>query len=209
MTISDITGTIFSYIDTTSDYDENCFVYLCYRIEFSTSSQLSGSRSMTVAISNLLNPESVLKTGDMTISTMMRYTGDTVYYKIDTLTAASNFQATMGTISSMSVTNVFGDFTTYADNQVYDLKYTSKHKVYVGGYVKVFLPSEFTMSSESGATANFRILDASSKSYASIYKVSASSKYIIGQANIEMPANTIFTIRIGGLRNPRFLIDNS
>jgi hypothetical protein len=71
-----------------------------------------------MSINNLLNPESVLACGTMTISTMMKYTGDEIFYKIDTLTAASGFKATQGTISSstMTVSSVYGDFSTYADN---------------------------------------------------------------------------------------------
>ena len=65
------------------------------------------------------------------------------------------------------------------------------------------------MSSESGAIAAFSVYDTSGNSYASIFQVSSSQNYITGQAKLEMPANTEFIVRIGGIRNPRFLIDNS
>ena len=120
--------------------------------------------------------------GDITISTMMQYNGDSKFYTIDTITTDPNFRATKGTIDSesMSVTSIYGDFSTYADNQAYDLKFTSSHKVFAGGYIKIIFPGEFTMSSESGAIASFSVTDNSGNSYASVFQVSSESNYITG-----------------------------
>jgi hypothetical protein len=49
-----------------------------------------------VAISNLLNPESIIIAKNVQVSTLMRYVGDEIYYKIDTATQASKFQAEEG-----------------------------------------------------------------------------------------------------------------
>jgi len=37
----------------------------------------------------------------------------------------------------MFTTSVFNDVSTYANNQAYILKFTSLHKIPVGGYIKV------------------------------------------------------------------------
>ena len=45
------------------------------------------------------------------------------------------------------------NFSTFSDNQVYLITYKSVHKVYKGGYVKLEIPKNFTMSSSSSAVA--------------------------------------------------------
>ena len=117
ISINDANSIEESQWETTSDYSVDCSVYLCYLIRF-TSDQLSANRELTITITNLVNPESILTAGDITISTMMQYDGDSLFYKIDTVTTASGFRATRGTIdsASMSVTSIYGDFSTYADN---------------------------------------------------------------------------------------------
>ena len=48
----------------------------------------------------------------------MKYASDTIYYKIDTFTGPSNYQATFGTIqgSEMKVSSLTGDLHTAATN---------------------------------------------------------------------------------------------
>jgi hypothetical protein len=80
----------------------------------------------------LENPESIYPCGDMTISSLMQYTGDPQWYKIDTETIPSNFVAQTGYIAAatMKTVSVYGDLSTYANNQAYYLSFTSVHKIY-------------------------------------------------------------------------------
>jgi hypothetical protein len=70
---------------------------MCYLITFENTAQINPG-TIKVEISNLLNPESVALTGDITITTLMKYTADTIYYKIDTLIGPSNYRAISGQI---------------------------------------------------------------------------------------------------------------
>lgn len=120
----------------------------------------------------------------------MKYTADTQYYRIDMQTAASGFKATAGTMdaTTMKVTaDTLNTGMTYADGQLYYLEFTSKHKIFNGGFLKVTIPSTFDISSESTATAQFSV-EYNNVNYMSVYAVSTSSKTYIGMANQEMPA---------------------
>jgi len=46
-------------------------------------------------------------------------------------------------------------------------------------------------------------------SYAGIFSVSGTDMAIEGIINIKMPADTIYTIRLGGVRNPRYVITDA
>lgn len=63
-------------VDTSALYKEECQITLCYLVEFSNTGSFNPGE-FKVIIKNLLNPESVAKTKDITITTMMKYTGDT------------------------------------------------------------------------------------------------------------------------------------
>ena len=64
------------------------------------------------------------------------------------------------------------------------------------------------MSSESTAVALFYVRDAANTNYATLEAVDSSGLYIIGSIQTEMPKDTAYTIRVGGLRNPRFVVNN-
>lgn len=188
--------------DTTSNYDDNCQVYLCYLITFvSTNDVASGTTTATTT--SLQNPESVATAGNIKLTTMMKYTNDALYSKIDESTVASNFKATAGTIasSSMKPVSVTANMYTFADNQVYTLTYkATNHKVFRAGFIKVQVPSAYKISSEATAVAQFQVLDsAGGKSYASIYKASAADRHVIGSVTSEMQGGVDYTITIGGL----------
>jgi len=58
--------------------------------------------------------------------------------------------------------------------------------------------------------AQFSIrLGGSGASVATIFAASASGKYVIGSTNTALAANTKYTLRVAGLRNPRYLVDNT
>ena len=89
------------------------------------------------------------------------------------------------------------------------ISFTSVHKVYKGGFIKLEIPSSFTMSSSSSAVAQFTIVDESDKNYVQINAISAEELFIVAQTIEEMEAGKVYAIKIGGLRNPRNLVDNS
>ena len=65
------------------------------------------------------------------------------------------------------------------------------------------------MSSSSSAVAQFTIVDENDKNYVQINAISAEELFIVGQTIEEMEAGKVYSIKIGGLRNPRNLVDNS
>lgn len=140
----------------------------------------------------------------------MRYEGDLIYYKIDTATQASKYQAQRGIMDSEQIyaSSLYNNFSTFSDNQVYLITYTSVHKVYKGGFVKLEIPNKFAMSSSSSAVAQYTITDEDGLNYIQINAVSAQDLYIVGQTITEMPEGKKYTIKIGGLQNPRNLITN-
>ena len=165
---------------------------------------------MSISISNFLNPESIAPTGSMEITSMMKYTTDSIYYKIDTVTADSNFIAEPGSIESskMVVTSLTNDLSTSATNQAYQLEYTSTHKIFKGGFIKINIPTEFSFSSASSAIAQFSIM-LDGTNYGSIFSIDEGQMEIIGMSSREMPANSKFQIKIGGIRNPRYQLINT
>ena len=205
-----VTGTPTFTTDVSLTYNTACQLNLCYVIKFNVASDIAAGKRVKIAIANLENPESIFPCGDMTISSMMQYTGDPQFYKIDSETIASNFIAQTGYIASntMTATSVYGDLSTYANNQAYYLKFTSVHKIYQGGYIKVKIPETFQMSSESTAVALFYVRDAAGTNYATLEAVDSSGLFIIGNIQTEMPKDTVYTIRVGGLQNPRYIVSN-
>jgi hypothetical protein len=64
------------------------------------------------------------------------------------------------------------------------------------------------MSSQSTAVALFYVRDAAGTNYATLEDVSSSGLFIIGNIQTEMPKGTAYTIRVGGLQNPRYIVNN-
>jgi len=134
--------------DSSLDYNEDCLLFLCYLVKFDSSANLSPN-TLTLTFTNLKNPISINEIGDITITSMMQYAGDPLFYSIDQYIGETGFTPVAGTIdsSSMSTASVTGDLSTYADNQAYEVAFTLAHDVYVGGSIKLILPSAFSMSS--------------------------------------------------------------
>jgi len=113
---------------------------------------------LTVTLDGLQNPATVQPAGNVRITTVMRYTtpADGRYYQIDTLSAPSNFQATVGTIDASSI-KLTGATTntrmTFAEMQTYYFSFTTKHAVPRGGFVQVVIPRAFTVVYPSTTTA--------------------------------------------------------
>jgi hypothetical protein len=120
-----LTGTPVFTVDNTLTYNELCQLYLCYLITFDSQANIDPTK-IQVTITNLLNPESVETTKDITVTTMMKYSADPIYYKIDEYQGDSNFKAVRGTMdgASMEVKSLTNDFSTSAINQVYTLTFT-------------------------------------------------------------------------------------
>lgn len=104
--------------------------------------------------------------GDITVTSMMKFQGDTQYYKIDEGTHPSNFKAEAGSIPSADIEGLRVTTTgaevetpalTYADNQIFQIRFKPAHSVARGGYIKIDIPSAFTMSSQASAVALFQI----------------------------------------------------
>jgi len=70
------------YVENSFTYNEICQLKLCYLITFDSESNIIPT-TIKVTIKNLLNPESVQTTSRITITTLMKYTADPHYYKID------------------------------------------------------------------------------------------------------------------------------
>lgn len=119
----------------------------------------------------------------MHISTMMKYSTDLIYSIIDTANFDTKFTCTAGVIASNTIdtTSITNDLSTYADNQAYQVTFTSVHKIFKGGYIKVKIPSSFTMSSASSAVAQFEVQDvATKKTYAQINNADAKNLFVVG-----------------------------
>ena len=197
-------------IDESMNYNPECQLEPCYLIPFSTVASIPLGTRLTLKISNLLNPESIMIAGNLTVSTLIKYETDEIFYKIDTATQASNFQAERGIMVTdlIYATSVYQNFSTYSDNQVYLLTFTSVHKVYKGGYIKLEIPKSYTMSSSSSAVAQFTVVDENDDNYVQINAVNDTELFIVGQTIVPMDAGKTYTIRIGGLKNPRNLVNN-
>lgn len=85
--------------DTTADYNEQCQISLCFLIAF-TNRQLIRPGRLTVSLSSLKNPPSVKTTGEIEVTSLMKYDSDTKYSKIDKYKGASAWRATKGLIVS-------------------------------------------------------------------------------------------------------------
>lgn len=169
------------------------------------------------------NPATVQPAGDVRITTVMRYTTPAAgrWYQIDTLRAPSDFQATVGTIDGAKI-SVDGPTTntamTFAEMQTYYFRFTTKHAVPRGGFVKVVIPRAFTVVYPSTTTAQLQCMGANDKvNYCSVFATSAGvlnladpsqdeRPFVIGMAKVDLPMNTEFTLRVAGLQNPRYVI---
>lgn len=103
--------------DTSLNYNEDCQLYLCLLITFANTDDIPPER-LSLEITALTNPVSINPAKDITVTTMMKYQADSIYYKIDTATQDTKFACTAGTIlaSSVTTTSLTGDTSTYADN---------------------------------------------------------------------------------------------
>ena len=103
---------------------------------------------------------------------MIKYDGDSLFSRIDQYTGSSGFITEKGTINAIDIvtTSITGDLSTYADNQVYQVEFTTTHFAPQGGFIKFKLPDAFDISSESSAVSKFKVLDdpKSSQGYANI-----------------------------------------
>ena len=68
------------------------------------------------------------------------------------------------------------------------------------------LPLTFQFSSVPSAIAQFSVMGADEQNYCGIFSVSESEMSIIGIANVDLEAKSVFKIRLGGLQNPRYQI---
>ena len=214
-------------VDRSGTHDENCQVdgYVCYIISFpslETSTLIAaGDHSISIR-GGLKNPISVATAGNFVMRTMIRTAttsgsivyGDWAY--IDMAAIASNYKATAGTIDEdrlaveWSATGGQATGETYEGNRVLDYAFTTPHAVPRGGYVKVVFPNSFTLSSEATAVAQFAIrANGAGASVATIFAASAEDKYVMGSTNVPLNHSTKYTLRVAGLRNPRYLVDNS
>lgn len=141
-------------VDSTLTYNEECQIFLCALIEFDTLSNIPVS-TIEVQLSNLLNPESVTPTGQIVVTTLMKYSSDSVYYKIDQFKGQSNYQATKGTMdaSKMKVYSLTPGQMTSETNQMYLLQFTSTHMVSQNGYIQIIIPNTFGLNSPSSTQA--------------------------------------------------------
>lgn len=86
----------------------------------------AGAR-LTITTQNLKNPESVLKVGNIIVSTMMKYQQDSQFYKIDTSSQDPNFKAFKGDLDeSLMISSsppAIADFSTNAPNVQYLIEF--------------------------------------------------------------------------------------
>lgn len=131
-----VSGSPTFKVDSTLTYNEECQIFLCALIEFDSLNNIPVS-IIEVQLTNLLNPESVTPTGQIVVTTLMKYTADTIYYKIDQFKGQSNYQATKGTIdpTKMKVFSLTPGQMTSETNQMYLLQFTSKHMVSQNGFI--------------------------------------------------------------------------
>jgi len=116
--------------------------------------------TINIEIATLMNPESVATTGNIVVTSLMKYDADAKYSKIDIYNGPSNYKALVGTIDSadMNLVSVTQNFFTAARDQTYKLSLKTKHKVYKDGFIKVIIPEAFRISSESSAMAYFSVI---------------------------------------------------
>ena len=72
--------------DTSATYNADCQLdqFICFLIQWQMSTDITAGSRLIVETKNLKNPESIAKAGDVTITTLMKYTEDVQYYPIDT-----------------------------------------------------------------------------------------------------------------------------
>jgi hypothetical protein len=103
------------------------------------------------------------------------------------------------------------DYSTNAPNQAYLIGFTTIHSVKRDGWIKLIIPPDFTMTSTSSAVALFQVVNDDGVNHALVNSFVSTDEEgsITGQITLKLEANTQYTIRVGGLRNPRFLVDNA
>ena len=129
-------------------------------------------QQFTIESTNLMNPQSIAAAGEIQITTLMKYSSDERFYPIDSFLGDSNFKATTGSVADVETESKTGNFATYADNQIFKVTFVPAHTVFMGGYLKVKYPDFFSMSSESSAVSQFRLLDTEGQGFGVIYVVS-------------------------------------
>ena len=72
-----ISGVNF-FNDSTATYQPDCQLeeIICFRIEWEMTFDIEAGSRLTITTQNLKNPESVLKVGNIIVSTMMKYQQD-------------------------------------------------------------------------------------------------------------------------------------
>jgi hypothetical protein len=75
------------------NYNSDCQLEPCFTVTFATVTTIPLGTRIKLDIDNMLNPESIMMAQNLTITTMMKYESDEIFYKIDTSEQASDFQA--------------------------------------------------------------------------------------------------------------------
>lgn len=75
--LTDISSISFT-TDSSATYNPNCQLdeYICYLIIWEMTTDITAGSRLTVETKNLKNPESIAKAGDITVTTMMKYSAD-------------------------------------------------------------------------------------------------------------------------------------
>lgn len=94
---------------------------------------------------------------------MTQTINDSIFYKTDSSSIATNYQASNGIIDPTTMflgsVPINSSSQTFSDNQVLNISFTLTHEIISGGYIKVIVPSIFAMSSISSAIANYIVQD--------------------------------------------------
>jgi len=148
--------------DTSANYFPDCQLEesLCFLIMFSLDDFIPAGSMLTVQTTNIKNPESIAKVGEIIVTTLMKYQDDIIYYKIDTKNTDLNFRATRGELDdSLMIATAENEaeatFATNAKDQVYEIEFTTTHAVRRDGWITLVLPDSFSMESTSSAVALF------------------------------------------------------
>ena len=181
----------------------------------------------------LSNPVSIAKAGTITVRTLLRRTGETLWSYIDEAVHESKYSARRGSIAegqivvkapgvgaTVSAEQVLDR--TYVPNQLLDFEFTPTHSVPRGGFLKVrYPPGTFTFNAAATAVAQFAVVHAdSTSSVATIQRVintdeeddlckPAKSGCVIGLVSDEkgLEKGKSYAVRVAGLRNPRHVVD--
>jgi hypothetical protein len=78
------------------------------------------------------------------------------------------------------------------------LQFTTKHKIFSGGFLKATIPNTFTISSQSTAAAQFEV-SKGGKNYMGVYAVDLAGRTYTGLAKEDMAAGEVYTIKLAGI----------